>query len=396
MLNLLSIVNVKSLLCKLKDNFMTKSVLFLSNSMFIFLGILYNLYKKLFSIKSQTTENKINDEVDDFIEPLLDDRIFRYTMKPIDPKYEILWKMYKKQQESYWTAEEIDLTKDSDDFETMTDNEKHFIKMVLAFFASSDGIVNFNLSERFLHEIKVREALTAYAFQQQMENIHNEIYSDMLTINIKDPVERNKLFNAIETVPTVKKMSKWAEKWINSDAPFAQRLIAFAIVEGVFFSGAFAAIFWLKKQKGEGKLFMEGFIKSNRFIARDENMHQNFACALYTFIVRKIPKEIVNDMFYDAIELSKEFVTDAINCKLIGMNIDLMNEYICYVSDRLLVLLGYDKLFNVKNPFPFMEQYLDKGNFFETRSDSYQKSHNEENKDKWEFKLLYSKNLVYK
>jgi len=320
-------------------------------------------------------------------EPLLDKKNFRFTVKPIDPKYEMLWKMYKKQQESYWVAEEIDFSKDYDDFITLNEDEQHFIKMVLAFFASSDGIVNFNLRERFLQEIQVAEAQIAYGFQLMMESIHGEIYADMLINIVKDPDERTKLFNAIESVSSVKKMSDWALKWIESKDSFGYRLIAFAIVEGVFFSGAFAAIFWLKKQRGSGKLFMEGLVKSNKFISRDESMHQNFACAMYSYMINRVPEEDITNMFMEAVNISEEFVTDAINCKLIGMNVDLMNNYIRYVSDRLLVLLGYNKMFNTENPFPFMESIglMSKDNFFENRPDAYQKSHNEDNKENWTF-----------
>lgn len=327
---------------------------------------------------------------DTVYEPLLDTKNFRFTVKPVDPKYEILWKMYKKQQESYWTSEEIDFSKDYDDFVTLTEDEQHFIKMVLAFFASSDGIVNFNLRERFLQEIQVVEAQVAYGFQLMMESIHGEIYADMLINIVKDPEERLKLFSAIENVASVKRMSEWALKWIDSSDSFGHRLIAFAIVEGVFFSGAFASIFWLKKQRGNGKLFMEGLVKSNKFISRDESMHQNFACAMYSYILNRVSKEDIASMFNEAVEVSEQFVTDAINCRLIGMNIDLMNRYIRYVSDRLLVLLGYEKMYNVENPFPFMETIglMSKDNFFENRPDSYQKSHNEENKESWSFTIV--------
>lgn len=259
--------------------------------------------------------------------------------------------------------------------------------MVLAFFASSDGIVNFNLRERFLQEIQVVEAQIAYGFQLMMESIHGEIYADMLINIVKDPEERLKLFNAIENVHSVKQMSEWALKWIESTDSFGHRLIAFAIVEGVFFSGAFASIFWLKKQRGSGKLFMEGLVKSNKFISRDESMHQNFACAMYSYMVKKVSVDDVTKMFTEAVRISEKFVVDAINCKLIGMNVDLMNKYIRYVSDRLLILLGYEKMFGDENPFPFMESIglMSKDNFFENRPDAYQKSHNEDNKESWSF-----------
>lgn len=329
------------------------------------------------------------DNLDD-TEPLLNKENFRYTIKPYNPKYEILWKLYKKQQESYWTAEEIDFSKDYDDYLTLTKDEQHFVEMVLAFFASSDGIVNFNLRERFLQEIQIVEAQLAYGFQLMMEGIHGEIYADMLLNIVKNPIKRTNLFNAISTVPSVKKMSQWALKWVNSDASFAQRLIAFAIVEGVFFSGAFAAIFWFKKQRGSGKLFLEGLIKSNRFISRDEGSHVLFACALYSFVVNKVPKDIVYQMFNEAVEISEEFVNNAIKVKLLGMSSESMNEYIRYVSDRLLIMLSYEKIYNGTNPFDFMETIglHSKDNFFETRPDAYQKSHNENNKGDWDFEIL--------
>jgi ribonucleotide reductase beta subunit family protein with ferritin-like domain len=298
--------------------------------------------------------------------------------------------MYKKQQQCNWIAEEIDFSKDYDDYLTLSKDEQQFIKLVLAFFASSDGIVNFNLRERFLSEIQITEAQIAYGFQLQMENVHSEVYADMLINIIRDPVEREYLFNAITTIPSVKRMSDWALKWIESDKSIGHRVIAFAIVEGIMFSGAFAAIFWLKKQRSSGRLFMQGLIKSNNFIARDEGLHTQFACALYSFVNKKIPEEDIIDMFKEANDISKQFVEEAIQCRLLGMSSDSMNQYINYVSDRLLVMLGYDKLYNVSNPFDFMDTIgmLSKDNFFETRPDSYQKAHNQDNKDEWVFERL--------
>ena len=326
----------------------------------------------------------------DEIEPILNKENFRFTIKPINPKFQILWDMYKKQQQCNWIAEEIDFSKDYDDYLTLSKDEQQFIKLVLAFFASSDGIVNFNLRERFLSEIQIAEAQIAYGFQLQMENVHSEVYSDMLINIIRDPVEREYLFNAITTIPSVKRMSDWALKWIESDKSIGHRVIAFAIVEGIMFSGAFAAIFWLKKQRSSGKLFMQGLIKSNNFIARDEGLHTQFACALYSFVNKKIPEEDIIDMFKEANDISKQFVEEAIQCRLLGMSSDSMNQYINYVSDRLLVMLGYDKLYNVTNPFDFMDTIgmLAKDNFFETRPDSYQKAHNQDNKDEWVFERL--------
>lgn len=329
--------------------------------------------------------------MESFIEPVLDEANFRFTIKPINPKYEILWKLYQKQAESFWKAQEIDFSKDYDDYIKLDKDERHFIKMVLAFFAASDGIVNFNLRERFLKEIKITEAQVAYGFQLMMENIHGEVYSDMLINIIKDSSKRDKLFNAIKTIEPVKKMADWALKWITSNNErdtIGHRIIAFAIIEGVFFSGAFAAIFWLKKTRGNGKLFMEGLIKSNKFIARDEGLHTNFACALYSFIVNKVSKEEVTNMFNDAVNISYEFCKDAIKVSMIGMNLDMMFDYIKYVSDRLLVSLNYDKLYNTVNPFDFMETIgLDsKDNFFESRPDAYQTAHND-NTANWTFEI---------
>jgi len=246
------------------------------------------------------------------------------------------------------------------------------------------------LRERFLREIQPTEIQVAYGFQLMMENIHGEVYSDMLFNIVRDPDERKKLFDAIQTIDSVKKMSDWALKWIEDKSSIGYRVMAFAIVEGVFFSGAFAAIFWLKKQRGNGKLFMEGLIKSNRFISRDEGLHVTFACALYSKIKNRVPVDDVYTMFKEANYISRMFVEDAIKCKLIGMDMEMMYTYINYVSDRLLVSLGYEKLYNVKNPFEFMETIgmLSKDNFFENRPDAYQKSHNENNKDEWTFEIL--------
>lgn len=341
-------------------------------------------------MKKELQKNGNEQNENQIPEPLLDKQLFRYTIKPYDPKYEVLWKLYKLQQSSFWVAEEIDFSKDYDDFATLSKDEQYVIEMILAFFAGADGIVNFNLRERFLQEIQCVEALCAYGYQLMMENIHGEIYSDMLINIIKNPIKRTNLFNAMQTVPSVKKMSEWAMEWTSSEASFGQRLIAFAIVEGIFFSGAFAAIFWLKKQRGAGKLFMEGLIKSNKFISRDEGLHTFFACAMYSFVANKVSSETVYAMFKEAVEISDDFVNNAIKVKLLGMNSDSMNEYIKCTADRLLVMLGYEKLYHAQNPFDFMETIglHSKDNFFETRPDAYQKSHNEDNQHEWDFELL--------
>jgi len=323
-------------------------------------------------------------------EPLLNAEHFRYTVKPINPQYKIFWDIYKKQQSCYWTAEEVDFSKDYHDFITLSADEQIPIKHILAFFAASDGIVVTNLKERFQREIMVSEVQIAYGFQLMMENIHGEIYSDMLNNIIKDTQERTHLFNAITTIPAVKKMADWSIKWINSDASFGQRIIAFAIVEGIFFSGAFATIFWLKNQRSNGKLFMNGLIQSNKFIARDEGIHVNFACVLYSYVVNRIPELQVSQMFTEAVEICKNFTNESMRCDLIGMNNKLMNQYIEYVADRLIVYLGYTKIYNSTNPFDFMENIglLSKANFFETRPDDYQKSNNGENNASWDFKIM--------
>lgn len=323
-------------------------------------------------------------------EPILCEDTFRLALLPLNTKYQILWDSYKNQLNCFWKAEEIDMSKDYDDFCTLNKDEQYFVKMVLAFFSQSDGIVNFNLRERFMKEIKVTEAQTAYTFQMMMENIHSEVYSLMLLNLIKDIRERDLLTDSIKTVSAIKKIADWAFKWIESSHSIAHRIIAFAIVEGVFFSSAFAAIFWLKKIKSDNKYFMQGLVKSNKFISRDEGLHTDYACALYSFIVNRVPKEDVHTMFDEAVKISQEFSRDAIKIEMIGMNADLMDQYVKYVADRLLVMLDYDKLYSATNPFPFMDtiSLTTKDNFFETRPDAYQSAYNEKNTANWEFKIL--------
>ncbi len=338
-------------------------------------------------INTISTEPIINQD-----EEITNDNNFRFTIKPLNQKYKIFWDLYKKQQDSYWRAEEIDFSNDKYDFENVLDkDEQHFVKMILAFFASSDGIVNMNLRERFLNEIQITEAQVAYGFQLMMENIHGEVYSDMLTNIIEKPSERDFLINSFKNVNSIKRLSDWAIKWINcKSSSLAKRIVAFAIVEGVFFSGAFASIFWLKKRRSRGKYFMNGLIKSNRFIARDEGLHTNFACVLYSFVNNKLSQSEINEIFDEAIDIASEFTQDAIRCDLIGMNVELMNQYTKYVSDRLIVYLGYEKIYNVTNPFDFMESIglLNKDNFFEMRVDAYQSAYNQENRKDWKFNVL--------
>lgn len=310
-------------------------------------------------------------------EPIFTEEKRKFTAFPIE--YPDLWAEYKDQKASYWKAEEVDFSNDYEDFLTLDKDEQHFIKMVLAFFAASDGIVNFNLSERFIREVTITEAQFAYRFQAMMEDTHSEVYSLMLDNIIKDKKEKERLFNAIETIPSVKKMADWSFEWIHSNKSFAHRLVAFAIVEGIFFSGAFAAIFWLKKYKYSkySKPFMTGLVTSNKFISRDEGLHYRFACTLYKHIINKLSQEQINEILKQAVEISKEFMNDAIPVKLIGISNNTMNEYIEYISDILLTMLGYKKIYKTENPFKFMEVIglNDKTNFFDLRAHEYQDSH---------------------
>ncbi len=311
-----------------------------------------------------------NKEMLDNEEPILKDNPGRFVIFPI--QYHDIWDFYKKSEASFWTAEEIDLAADLDDWENkLNDDERHFIKHVLAFFAASDGIVNENLAENFLSEVQYPEAKFFYGFQVMMENIHSETYSLLIDTYIKDPVEKDKLFNAIDTLDCVKKKAEWALNWIDNGS-FAERLIAFAAVEGIFFSGSFCSIFWLKKRG-----LMPGLSFSNELISRDEGMHCDFACLLYQkHLINKLPKETVQKIITDAVEIEKEFVTDSLPVALIGMNAKLMSQYIEFVADRLLVELGNEKVYNATNPFDFMDMISLQGktNFFEKRVAEYQKA----------------------
>ena len=322
------------------------------------------------------------------IEPLCDDKYFRLTTLPIEPTFQVLWDLYKKQEDSFWKAEEVDFSNDKKDYITLDEPEQQFIKMILAFFAASDGIVNFNIGERFMNEIKVAEARVMLGFQYMMENIHGEVYSNMLNNIVEDSTEREYLFNAIQNISSIKAMKDWAFRWIYNKSHISYAIFAAGIVEGVFFSGAFASIFWLKLMKGKNKLFMSGLIKSNKLISRDEGMHTNSDAALYSFIKERIPNEDIKMMITEAVELVDQFHNDGIQVAMIGMNTDMMKHYVRYVADRLLVMFGYEKLFLAKNPFPFMELIgiNSKDNFFETRVDAYQGAHNEENEG-WNFEI---------
>ena len=313
-------------------------------------------------------------------EPILDESNSRFTMYPI--QYQGLWDLYQKQLSSFWKPQEIDFSKDYEDFVELSVDEQHYIKRVLAFFAASDGIVNFNLSKRFLQEIKIMEAITCYTFQMMIEGIHSETYSLMLDNLIKDPIEKDHLFQSIKTVESVKKLGDWAMLWIESDLSFAHRVIAFAVVEGIFFSGAFASIFWLKRYKSNGRLFLQGLVKSNEFIARDEGMHVQFACEIYKLLQTKLSKEAVFEIIDDGVKVAKNFMKDALPIRLLGMNSESMEQYIECVADRLSMDLGYKKMYNTPNPFVFMETIgmLGKSNFFESRPTDYQSAFNQDNK----------------
>ena len=302
------------------------------------------------------------------MEPLLAENPNRFVLFPIqNPE---VWEFYKKAEASFWTAEEIDLSQDQKDWNGLNSNEQHFIKHVLAFFAASDGIVNENLAINFMQEVQMPEARCFYGFQIMMENIHSETYSLLIDTYIKDPKEKDYLFNALETVPAVEKKGKWALTWINSEN-FAERLIAFAAVEGIFFSGSFCSIFWLKKRG-----LMPGLTFSNELISRDEGLHCDFACLLYSYLENKLPEARVQAIIRDAVTIEQEFVTEALPVSLIGMNAKTMSQYIEFVADRLLVALGCAKIYNASNPFDFMEMISVQGktNFFEKRVAEYQKA----------------------
>ena len=303
------------------------------------------------------------------IEPILQESDKRFVLFPI--QHDNIWKMYKQAVASFWTAEEIDLTPDLVDWEKLTDNERHFIKHVLAFFAASDGIVNENLVLNFMREVQSPEARCFYGFQVAMENVHAETYSLLIDTYIKDPAEKDYLFNALTNLDCVSKKGNWALKWIDNAPTFGHRLIAFAAVEGIFFSGSFCSIFWLKKRG-----LMPGLSFSNELISRDEGLHCDFACLLYSMLQNKLDPKEVESIIVEAVSLEKEFITDALPVSLIGMNADMMAQYIEFVADRLLVSLGNEKYFKASNPFSWMEMISLQGktNFFEKRVGEYQKA----------------------
>ena len=317
------------------------------------------------------------------IEPILKENPNRFVLFPIE--HDDIWNFYKKSEASFWTAEEIDLHQDIMDWENkLSDNERHFLKHVLAFFAASDGIVNENLAENMVREVQYTEAKFFYGFQIMMENMHSETYSLLIDTYIQDTKEKDYLFNAIENMPCVAKKAEWALRWID-EGNFAERLIAFAAVEGIFFSGSFCSIFWLKKRG-----LMPGLTFSNELISRDEGMHCDFACLLYnSHIQNKLDKQVIHDMITNAVDIEKEFVSDALPVKLIGMNEVLMCQYIEFVADRLLDALGNDKVYNVENPFPWMDliSLPGKTNFFEKRVGDYRKAGVGTSKDEQTFEL---------
>lgn len=309
----------------------------------------------------------VNSEI--VLEPFLSKKNERFTIHPI--QYPTIWENYKQQQRLDWVADEVDLSKDVDHWENkLSEDDRNFIMHVLAFFSSADGIVNLNLKKNLMDVITIKEAECAYSKQFQMENVHGEMYSLMIDTFIKDPVLKQKLIDSVKTMPAIKKKAQWYCNWIDSDKPFIHKLIASAIVEGVFFSGSFASIFWLKARSGS---IMPGLRKSNKFIAKDENKHVELACLIKGYL-KNIPKEsVVYQIISDAVEIEDEFINDALKCRLLGMNTELMSQYIRYVADRLLVQLGYHKKYNVENPFEFMKKIdsYAKENMFEGRIDEY-------------------------
>ena len=300
-------------------------------------------------------------------EPLLTENDNRFVMFPVEDDQ--IWKMYKKQVDCFWRVEEVDLGKDLNDWVGLTNDEQYFIKMIIAFFAASDGIVLENLGMRFMSEVQLSEARAFYGFQIAMENIHSEMYSLLIETYINDNTEKNELFHALENFPCINKKAQWALKWINDKrSSFATRLVAFACVEGIFFSGAFCSIYWLKKRG-----LMPGLTFSNELISRDEALHTEFAILLYNKLQKKLSKKKIHEIIKEAVEIENEFINDALPCRLIGMNSTLMSQYIKFVADRLSLQLGYGKIYDVSNPFDFMEMISIEGktNFFEKRVGEY-------------------------
>jgi len=315
------------------------------------------------------------------VDPLLDPNDDRFVMFPI--QHNDIWEMYKRQVDCFWRAEEIDLSKDLGDWAKLTPDEKHFISMVLAFFAASDGLVLENLAVRFMGDVQVAEARAFYGFQIAMENIHSETYSLLIDTYIKDKDEKHRLFTALANYPCIAKKATWAKKWIGDNrSSFASRLVAFAAIEGIFFSSSFASIYWIKKRG-----LMPGLTFSNELISRDEALHTEFAILLYSKLQKKLPKKRIHEIIQEAVEIEKEFITEAIPCRMIGMNAALMTQYIEFVADRLCVQLGYDKLFGSSNPFDFMEliSVETKVNFFERTNSEYALANKKVDEDVFDF-----------
>jgi len=352
--------------------------------------IMTTLYKDITPITSPALAASSTgiDEISDLSlsqpqleEPMLKENPNRFVIFPIEHKD--LWDMYKKHMAVFWTAEEVDLSKDVAQWQTLSENERHFIKYILGFFAGSDGIVMENLATRFMREVQIPEAKFFYNCQNIMEAVHSETYSLLIDTYIEDKYEKLDILRAIETIPCVQKKADWAMQWINNgQASFATRLLAFAAVEGIFFSGAFCSIFWLKQRN-----LMPGLTVSNEFIARDEGLHCEFACLLYSKLTNKLSKSMAHKIIRDAVKIEKHFITKALPCELIGMNAKLMSQYIEYVADRLLLQLGYPKAYSATNPFPFMERISMEGkdNFFEKRVSTYAKATVGKDKEKMVF-----------
>jgi ribonucleoside-diphosphate reductase beta chain len=302
-------------------------------------------------------------------EPILQENKNRFVIFPI--QHDDIWQWYKKQEASFWTAEEIDLHQDVVDWKKLNDDERYFLKHILAFFAASDGIVNENLAENFVNEVQYSEAKFFYGFQIMMENIHSEMYSLLIDTLVDNDAEKDELFNAIERFPAIKKKADWALRWIESES-FAERLIAFAAVEGIFFSGAFCSIFWMKKRG-----LLPGLATSNEFISRDEGLHRDFACHLHNnHLINKVPVERITQIIVEALDIEREFITESLPVNLIGMNAKLMAEYLEFVTDHLLETLNCPKVYNTANPFDFMDMISLEGktNFFEKRVSEYKKA----------------------
>ena len=331
---------------------------------------------------SKQSKNDVEMQSDSNVEPILAENPSRFVLFPI--KYHDIWEMYKKQVASFWTSEEIDLFQDLCDWEKLNNNEKHFIKYILAFFAASDGIVLENLAQQFCNEVQIPEARCFYGFQIAMENIHSETYSLLIDTYIKDEKEKSFLLNAIENIPVIQKKAKWALKWINNNNSFAERIVAFSAVEGIFFSGSFCSIYWLKKRN-----LMPGLTFSNELISRDEGLHCDFACLMYKHLVNKLDSSVIYTIIREAVQIEKEFITESLPVELIGMNSRLMQQYIEFVADRLIYSLGYNKIYNSQNPFEWMDMICLQGktNFFERRVGEYQKANVTSSKEDKVFRL---------